>query len=391
MSASQSLWNALKPQLRYISRDRRAGGAGNLTVGCAGFASPFSLGAASALTAAWLAFFAFAFFFFRARRFAALVIGFFSSFTTGFFSSSPAAAAAEEAASSTPSSPPSALVSAAVPPVSAATVLGSRPCLGGSTIITSASRTASRHTSSAREITIETLFWTLSGSRDLLASNVSAAAPTISTHRTDPPSSSSPCVIVAAMDRPMGPAPAYSSDTAASLNTKPRIRASAASNAPALACANDAGVSATAASPCPLHANRSPLRCVQCGDVIVFPTASFQLTQTECTRMPFGGSISPGESALLLFQSLSASAIALGADIGPDSAVGAGAFHTSATCTAASGSRSARHPSRPTAVSWTYRSSPSPVVSSYARMPAREHASAMSAAASLSLGCCTTQ
>ena len=74
MSASQSLWNALKPQLRYISRDRRAGGAGNLTVGCAGFASSFFsffLGAASALTAAWLSFFAFAFFFFRARRFAA--------------------------------------------------------------------------------------------------------------------------------------------------------------------------------------------------------------------------------------------------------------------------------------------------------------------------------
>jgi hypothetical protein len=41
--------------------------------------------------------------------------------------------------------------------------------------------------------------------------------------------------------------------------------------------------------------------------------------------------MSPGLSALLLFQSLSASAMARGAVIGPAAVVGAGEFHTNAT------------------------------------------------------------
>ena len=296
-----------------MSRESLEGGAGNFTVGCDGF------GSSGAFASATCAFAAFALFFFRALRFAALVIGFFSV-TTGA-SGCPSAIAGAA---------PSASAAGASPPVNAASVRGSRPILGGSTITTSASLTASRHASSAREMAMDTRRPTPSGSFDLLRSNVSAAAPTISTHLTLPSSSpSSP--IVAAMESPMGPAPAYSSETAAPRKTNERIRSSAASKAREFACAKDPGVKHTSAAPCRAHTNRSPLRCVQCGPVILFPGASFQLIHTECTRPPFGGSMSPGPSALLLFQSLSASAMARGAVIGPAAVVGAGEFHTNAT------------------------------------------------------------
>ena len=87
----------------------------------------------------------------------------------------------------------------------------------------------------------------------------------------------------------------------------------------------------TSAAPCRAHTNRSPLRCVQCGPGSCSLGASFQLIHTECTRTPFGGSMSPRAGpALLLLQSLSASAMARGAVIGPAAVVGAGEFHTNA-------------------------------------------------------------
>ena len=103
-------------------------------------------------------------------------------------------------------------------------------------MMTSASRTASLAASSARATTNVVAVLAASGSSLADAANVSAAAATLSTHRTLSTEASE-----AAMERPMAPAPAYSSETAEPGGTASRRDARSASYAPALLCMNEPG------------------------------------------------------------------------------------------------------------------------------------------------------